>query len=543
MINGRHDDRTAYASEEPRMVTRLRRLQTAEGSVAATGQPWQARATSLLRRTAGLVRQHWLISALLAAGLVLRVLAQLAYSPPIIYVDTLKYLYRLYPGSEPLGYRYLLKLILVAGNLDAVALLQHVAGLGMAIALYAVLTRRGAARWLAALATAPVLLDAYQLQMEQMIMPDAWFEAMMVAGLVVLLWRPGAPVRFAAVAGLIFGVAATFKQQGELLILPALCYLLMAPGLRAAGGWRPLLQSGAALTAAFLLPVVGYSSLSLAQNGHFRLAVHQSWTGRFMGAVDCATLNVPPAARALCPTPAEQAMGPDNLEHSIKSPLHQGTMRPAVRGRLIGELNSAVLRQQTGRVAVAIGHDWLRIFTASRAPASWATPVSRWQFQTTYPTAPKWVQVKGGVVIIGLQKLFGPFHYVKLPSGYGGPVRVDRPVASFLRSYQLDGGYTPGWLFGLCAVAGLAGSVLAIWRRGKLGARLAAPAVRDLGSACLAVTVTAAVVLLAPIAVEFSWRYMLPAVVTLPPAGVLGAAAIMAAFRRPAGPGSAEPAA
>ena len=43
-------------------------------------------------------------SALLAAGLVLRVLAQAAYQPALIYIDTLKYLYGASPGSEPLGY-------------------------------------------------------------------------------------------------------------------------------------------------------------------------------------------------------------------------------------------------------------------------------------------------------------------------------------------------------------------------------------------------------------------------------------------------------
>ena len=61
----------------------------------------------------------------------------------------------------------------------------------MAVALYAVLLRRGAPRWVATLAAAPVLLDAYQLQLEQTIMPDVLFETMIAAGLVVLLWRRG----------------------------------------------------------------------------------------------------------------------------------------------------------------------------------------------------------------------------------------------------------------------------------------------------------------------------------------------------------------
>jgi len=100
-----------------------------------------------------LLRRHWLVSALLAAGLALRVATQIAYQPALI----------------------------------SGAAIQHLLGLAEAVALYAVLLRRGAYRWLAALAVAPVLLDAYQLQMEQMIMPDVWFEAMLVAGLVVLL--------------------------------------------------------------------------------------------------------------------------------------------------------------------------------------------------------------------------------------------------------------------------------------------------------------------------------------------------------------------
>ena len=62
----------------------------------------------------------------------------------------------------------------------------------MAVVLYVLLLRRGVSRWLAALAIAPVLLDAYQLQIEQTIMPDVWFEALIVAGLAILLWPPRA---------------------------------------------------------------------------------------------------------------------------------------------------------------------------------------------------------------------------------------------------------------------------------------------------------------------------------------------------------------
>src|SRR5690349_23771833 len=184
----------------------------AAGAAGRTGWP------RLLGAAAVAVRRHWLVSILLAAGVVLRVLALVAYHPALIYVDTLKYLYGASPGSEPLGYTVLLRLMLLAGDLGMVAVIQHLLGLAMAVTLYAVLLRRGAGRWLAALAVAPVLLDAYQIQMEQTIMPDVWFEAMIVAALAVLLWRPAVSVPFAVAAGLILGSSATIKQLGGLLV-------------------------------------------------------------------------------------------------------------------------------------------------------------------------------------------------------------------------------------------------------------------------------------------------------------------------------------
>ncbi|HSS90524.1 MAG TPA: phospholipid carrier-dependent glycosyltransferase, partial [Streptosporangiaceae bacterium] len=148
------------------------------------------RLAGLARRSPALAREHWLLTALLAAGLVLRVLAQIAYRPALFYIDSMKYLFGAYPGNDPPGYQLLIKPVLDVANPSLVAAFQHVVGLAMAVLLYAVLLRRGVPRWLAALATAPVLLDAYQLQIEQTIMPDVMFEACIVAGLAALLWHP-----------------------------------------------------------------------------------------------------------------------------------------------------------------------------------------------------------------------------------------------------------------------------------------------------------------------------------------------------------------
>jgi hypothetical protein len=497
-------------------------------------------------RALAALRRHWLFSALLAAGLVMRVLTQIAYHPALIYVDTLKYLYGASPGSEPLGYTAILRVILSAGGLAAVAAIQHLLGLAMAVALYAVLLRRGVPRWLAALAVAPVLLDAYQLQMEQLIMPDVWFEALVVAGLVVLLWQPRVSLPAAVAGGLVLGAAAAVMQLGEVLVVPAVVFTLSA-GFQMGGGWRQALSRSAALAAAFVLVILGYSGLSYVHDGHFFLANRQSLSGRLAVAADCATLHLPASVRPLCPTPAQQANGADWLEHSGSSPLHADH-----HSHLIGQLNSAVLSQQLPRVAASIARDSFRLFALTRDPVQSVTPISRWQFQTSYPTYPPWTEVcppgqlsaadclaqqqgiqkqvapvsdillrPGGTIVVGVQKqAFGKFQASQLRLSYGRNARVNRPIAGFLRGYQLHGGYTPGPLLALFCLTGLAGSLLLLFRR--LDGRT-----RQLALGCLLFTATAAAVLLPPDVYEYSWRYELPAVVTLVPAGVLGSWALV----------------
>jgi CHASE2 domain-containing sensor protein len=85
-----------------------------------------------------------------------------------------------------------------------------------------------------------------------------------------------------------------------------------------------------------------------------------------------------------------------------------------------------------------------------------------------------------------------------------------------LRFYQLNGGYTPGPVFLVTLLAGIAG-IFTFGRRRDPG---------NLSLACLLVTGSAVVVLLGADLYEFSWRYQLPTLVTLPIAGALGATAI-----------------
>src|SRR5258708_32941155 len=87
------------------------------------------RGTSL----AALLRRHWLLAILLAAGLALRVLAQIAYRPALLYIDSIKYLYRAHPGNDPPGYPLLVNALLAPRHLDCVAALPHPLRLGVAV--------------------------------------------------------------------------------------------------------------------------------------------------------------------------------------------------------------------------------------------------------------------------------------------------------------------------------------------------------------------------------------------------------------------------
>lgn len=463
---------------------------------------------------AALLRQHWLAAALLVAGLVLRLLAQLAYRPAMFYIDSVKYLNDS-QGNDPEGYKAPLRAILLVANLNTVAAVQHLLGLAMAVMIYVLLLRRGASRWLAALAIAPILLDGYQLQQEQTIMPTTWFEALIVAGLAVLLWRPDPCWRRVAVGGLVLGTSATVAQVGEALILPAVIYVLVL-----SGGWRPAIGRAAALIAAFAVPILAYSTGSYLATGQFALS-HQGVTslyGRTAAAVDCSTIRLPAAERAICPTAAQQKLGDDWLAFNAKSPV-QAVYRnqPGQVDSTVSSFNSSVLRQQPLRVAQAYGRDVLKVFAVSRHTAPGDPPITRWQFPRSFqyfsPHASK-------PEVDAMTRQFG-----------GGAPMVWRPVANFLHHYQLDGGYAPGPLLLLFTVAGLAGSLLAFARR-RLDART-----RQVAVACLLFFTSAVGLLLVSDLFVYSWRYQIPALVTLVPAGALGLdvlGGLVRARRRPA---------
>jgi glycosyl transferase family 2 len=464
------------------------------------------------------LRLHWMLLLLLAVGAGLRVLTVLAYQPAILYIDSYTYLENLHhlrpDGLRPIGYTLILNVVLPWGGLRAVTVVQHLLGLGIAVVIYRLLLRHGARRWLAALATAPVLLDAYQLQIEHNIMSDVWFQALLVAIIWVLTWRGLPGPWHAAGAGALIGFAVIVRLVGMTMLVPALAYLVVAGSLWASRwGWRRIGLRAAAMVAAFAVVLVGYA-------GHYRISTGD-WGisgasdsvlyGRAAVIADCERLPPGTWERALCPAqPRDQRFGVDYYAHHW---VHQGESEirtgPLPPGESIAAIQASFARtvfaSQPLDLILAVGKDFLKGFRPVRLDAVHDVPVDRWHFQTSYPY---WWEPQQ---VAEMARQFSDV-----------PIGVNPELATVLRGYQLTVGYTPGPLLGLALVAGLLGG-LGVGNARRSGIRAASLLVSGLG---ITVLMTAA-------AFEFSWRYQLPGLVLLPMAGVLGITAFTGPLRRP----------
>ena len=170
-----------------------------------------------------------------------------------------------------------------------------------------------------------------------------------------------------------------------------------------------------------------------------------------------------------------------------------------------------------------------QLFAVQRATSPGDTPIWRWQFQGDYPTYNQAVSLyPEHVIVVGLKNSLAcsVYSYQPLNPSLGGTATVVPGLAYFLRHYQLGGGYTPGPVYLLAVLAGLIGS-LGVARRGTGPAQRPGPP----RPACCS-SPPRELVLLASDIFKFSWRYQLPALVTLPPAGALGIAVIMGEVKR-----------
>jgi hypothetical protein len=139
-------------------------------------------------------------------------------------------------------------------------------------------------------------------------------------------------------------------------------------------------------------------------------------------------------------------------------------------------------------------------------------PIGRWQFQTAFP-------------LYYTRISLSLFHHWE---GHG-PV-INRPLAQVLRRYQLSAGYTPGPVLLACVIVALVAG-LGVGRARHSGQQLA----------CLLWLTVGLGLLFTADLYQFSWRYQLPALVTLPPAAALALSALTSPRAARESPAMQEP--
>jgi Dolichyl-phosphate-mannose-protein mannosyltransferase len=449
------------------------------------------------------LRRHWLFAVVAACATALRAVVQLAYQPALIFPDSERYLAYAWNFANghwspdwlrTSGYSLLLVPAVLTRNLAVVAVAQHLLGLATAMLIYAVLVRFGARRWLAALAVVPVLFDPLQLDMEQYVLTDVSATFLLVAALVVLVWKHGATGKAApAVAGLLLAAATIIRESDLVVMIPAVLYLaaVIRPG-------RRLAVRAALLLACFLLPVLGYLGWHQVSYGQFDFVDYDSQFlyGRIAQFADCTGMMLPRYEQPLCP---RQPPAQRNLDFYMWSPHSPQGVLEALPGmdkaQIIQDFDLRVIEHQPLTYLKVVAGDVVYSFSPVRGDGPEHYPIWYHQFHPYFPAR------KDEVVTLRASTGRGP---------YAQPA-----LASFLTGYGRDF-YVPGPLLaaGLAlGVAGLAG--LGRARRSWLRAP------------CLLFTIAAIAAAEPPFVIAtFDWRYELPQLSLIPIAAVLGLTAL-----------------
>ena len=452
--------------------------------------------TPLPGRLRMLIRANWLFTTALAAGAIVRLVAVLGY-PGALWFAGDSYVYlgaalRLQPNlSKTTGYSLYLKALEPFHSLTLVTITQHLMGLAMAVMLYALLRRARVRPWIAALATAPVLFNGFEIQLEHMIMADTLFEFLMFAAATLLLWNRRPSWRNVLIAGLLTGYAVTIWSGG--LLLPVIFFLFV---LWRRMGWRPL----AAIVAGCAVPILGYATWFHSVHGNFAMTNSEGFYlyGRMSSFADCAKINPPADLRYLClDTPVTKRTPPGSLVWHVKQ-VHEVPGGPvSIEGnKALRTFALDAVKAQPVSYAhvivdgIVLSVDWKR----------YQYPSAGTVYDYYFHTKPIWVPpdhswIKGGTATQDIRSY-----------GRQGLGRVVKPFDQLMAGYQRIF-YLYGPLFGVILVLGL-GSLVRVYRR---DGRFRVGRWRD-GPSKMPF-VCAVVLLIFPIMVaDFDYRYVLPVV-------------------------------
>lgn len=450
-----------------------------------------------------LSRRHWPLLVIVACAAALRVVVLLAYQPALIFPDSEAYLQHaqfFVAGNwtpdwlRTSGYSLLLIPAVLMHNLAVVAAGQHLLGLATAVLIYALLLHFGARRWIAALATVPVLFDPLQLDIEQYVLTDVSATFLVVVALVLLVWNRGQIGRAASLtAGLVLAAATLIRQPDLVMVVPAMAYLAVAVRPR-----RRLVGRVALLLAGFLLPVLGYLGWYQVTRGQFNFTSYNSefLYGRVAQFADCTGMSMPAYERPLCPQQLPAQRYPDFYMWAPQSPQVTLKAPPGMsKDNIILDFDRRIIEHQPLTYLKVVANDVLYSFSPIRGDGPEQYPVSYLKFRPYYQPD------KDALAALGTYTGRGP--------------HTQTALASFLTGYGRDL-YTPGPLLAGGLALGAAGMV-------GLGRARRSP----LRAPCLLFTLgTIAMVVPPYLIATFDWRYELPQLSLIPVAAVLGGMAL-----------------
>ncbi|MDA8367209.1 MAG: phospholipid carrier-dependent glycosyltransferase [Actinomycetota bacterium] len=452
------------------------------------------------------LRTHRVFAVVLAIAVIARVVTWFAYGSSLLYPDSINYLQQsqvLHPEAwHPLGYPFFVAAFGWVHNIGIYAVLNHLLGLGTGILLYATLLRLGVRPWLAAIGTAPALLDSYIIMTEQYILSDPLSNALLVAAFSVLVWRgpdraarPPSAWRCAA-AALLLAAGATTRFDTALLVVPAAAFLAAR---------RVLLRRIATMIAIVCISVVSYASWYDVVNGHFTTS---TFAGLYLYAREssfatCQGITVPPDERSLCiHTPPSRRPDPNWYLSSPKSPAKElMTAHPAAAPAILESFDLRILEHQPlDYAATEVAHlSYALNPTRSDIGGAGTQP---WRFSDTL------TQTSYGLPVASTVARFG-----------GAAAHPDHTLVAVMEAYQVVF-WVPGPVYGLALVM----IVAALWQRRSRASGTA-------GELVLLSLFGISVIFFAVSTALFEWRYTLPLIVTLPAAAALAAEMLVSARR------------
>ena len=431
---------------------------------------------------------HRLFVIVLIPAVLLRVDAELGYQWQAWFNDSFEFVSNtIHFGLDPTrvsGYSVALKILQPFHSYALITILQHLAGLAVAVMVYALARRYGAPAWLATLATVPVLYDGFEIELEHLILGDVAFLFLLVLAAMLLLWdRAGPSLRTCIAVGLLLGVADCVRSVAVPLLPVFAVYMIIRRF-----GWRKVM----AVVVACLIPVCGYAAVFDLEHGQFAMgdATGVFLYSRVMTFAECSTMHVPADELWLCAvTPPDKRPISQEYIWGSATPLdrYQTPKFAPVPDQLAENFAIRAIEAQPLDYARAVFDDTWRVFAWKRHVFPNAQTYDEYVFGYQGTPIPSWDRTHLG-------------KYGSYAAAYvqGDPnTRVVNPYAAIIRGYQRYV-WLPGTVFGLILLAGF-GGIVAAWRR--FG-----------GEALLPWAISLALIVVPAATAEFDYRYVLPAV-------------------------------